>query len=168
MSRRFRTARYAVLLALTLTVAACSGDGDNKAAPTPVASSAENVISLPVPLPGASSPSGALAGAGAAVSEAVVAAGGCEKAAADKAAKAITTVVGGPPMVTKVEISTGCLEAKIATSLPAAGGAAAVKLCEQAAAIAYPLGVLGISVSSIEDKLLATSIRGDASCNQEN
>lgn len=168
MSRRFRTAMYVVLFALSLTVAACSGDADKKSAPTPAPSSAENAISLPVPLPAASSPSGALAGAGTAVSEAVVAAGGCKKAAADKAAAAITTVVGGPPTVTKVEISTGCLEAKIATSLPAAGGPAAVKLCEKAAAVAYPLGVLGISVSSIDDKLLATSLRGDASCNQEN
>ncbi|MEO6715282.1 MAG: hypothetical protein ABIM89_17925 [Mycobacteriales bacterium] len=91
----------------------------------------------------------------------------CTQEVADKTQAAVSKVIGGPPTVSKVEISAGCLEATVFTTLPAAGGAAAIKLCNKVATLVYPVGVLGVSVHSAEDKLLATGLRGDEGCKQE-
>jgi len=176
MSRSFH-GRFAVLLAVTLTLAACSGDSDDTAtSKSTAASAAAPATSAPsaassdaaAPTAGASSSDpGALAGASSADSSVAAGTAVCDKAASDKAVADIKAAVGGPPMITKVEISTGCLEAQLSTSLPADGFDAALKLCDKAATLAYPLGVLGVSVTSADDKLLATGIRGDVGCKGE-
>lgn len=156
--------RCAVLLAMTLALAGCTGDAEESAkkSTAPAASVGSDAAA---PAAGSTDPS-ILAGASSAASEAAGAGGACPAETADKAKAAITKAVGGPPMITKVEISPGCLEAKIATTLPE-GGDPALKLCDTVATIAYPLGILGVSVTSADDKLLATGIRGDEACQLE-
>ena len=81
--------------------------------------------------------------------------GDCSGGAADTVKKAVTSSA-----VTKVQVIGGCTEVSIGTSLAPTAKADGVKICEEAAKVAYTGNVMAVSVDGSDGHELSAGIKG--------
>jgi hypothetical protein len=128
----------AALAVATFSLSACGGSDDrSRAAGTPATPAATTPIGLPSDV--------AAAGDG----------GDCGGGAADTVKKAVTSSA-----VTKIQVIGGCTEVSIETSLAPTAKDDGVKICDEAAKVAYTGNVMAVSVDGSDGHELSAGIKG--------
>jgi hypothetical protein len=80
----------------------------------------------------------------------------CAAGAADAVKKAVTSSA-----VTKIQVIGGCSQVSIETSLPPTAKADGVKICDEAAKVAYTGDVVSISVGGSDGHELSAGFKGN-------
>ncbi len=138
MTSKIAVAAAALGLA-SLSLSGCGGsDHRSRAAATPAT-------------PGVSTPTDRPSDAAAAAGDG----GDCNGAAADTVKKAVTSSA-----VTKIQLIGGCTEISIATSLGPTAKDDGVRICAEAAQVAYTGTVMAISVDGSDGHELSAGLKG--------
>ena len=135
-----KVALVAAIAAAALSLAACGSKSDDD--PTV---SAPGGTTAPATTAGSEQPAGDT--------------NGCDGDAAGAVKKAVTSSA-----VQKIEVIGGCSMVSIRTSLGPTAKADGLKICEDAAKVAYTGAVMSVSVDGADGHELAAGIKGSSGC----